>query len=214
MNRLFAVSLFNLMMLTSLALTAQTTVFKSSLDGEFASIDQSSDPSSSFSLSVSRNSTNGPNTPATATISYTASSIAADFTTFTVTQIVGTIPASAFTGASVQNLTLSLDVSQLDPTTSTNQTCTIDLNLLTITCGAGPTTGTIQLNFQANGAQSTRVLALGEEVTIGNFTTRIHQRSDNSTANVSGTILGTTVSSSNATVGINHNSSIEYDKNK
>lgn len=213
MNRLFAVSLFSLLMLTSLALTAQTTVFKSNLDGEFASIDQSSDPSSSFNLSVSRNLTNGPNTSATASITYTASSVASDFTTLTVTQIVGTIPATAFTGSSTQNLTLSLDVSQLDPTTSTNQTCTIDLNLLTITCGAGPT-GTIQLNFQANGAQRTRVLALGEEVTIGNFTTRIHQRSDNSTANVSGTVFGTTVSSSNAIVGINHNSSLEYVKNQ
>jgi hypothetical protein len=168
MNRLFAVSLFSLMMLTSLALTAQTTVFKSNLDGEFASIDQSSDPSSSFNLSVSRNLTNGPNTSATASITYTASSVASDFTTLTVTQIVGTIPATAFTGSSTQNLTLSLDVSQLDPTTSTNQTCTIDLNLLTITCGAGPT-GTIQLNFQANGAQRTRVLALGEEITIREF---------------------------------------------
>ncbi|HKR97733.1 MAG TPA: hypothetical protein VJW55_20310, partial [Candidatus Angelobacter sp.] len=70
------------------------------------------------------------------------------------------------------------------------------------------------LNFQANGAQRTRVLALGEEITIGNFTTRIHQRSDNSTANVSGTLFGTTVSSSNAIVGINHNSSLEYVKNQ
>ena len=213
MNRLFAATLLSLMLLTSLALTAQTTVFKSSLDGEFASIDQSSDPNSSFSLSVSRNSTNGPNTSATATISYTASSIAADFSTFTVTQIVGTMPASAFTGANTQNLTLSLDVSQLDPTTSTNQTCTIDLNLLTVTCGAGPT-GTIQLTFTQNGAVRTRVLALGEEITVGNFTTRIHQRSDNSTANVSGTIFGVTVTSSNATVGVNHNSSIEYDRNQ
>lgn len=60
MNRLFAVSLFTLMMLTSLALTAQTTVFKSNLDGEFASVDQSGDPSSSFNLSVSRNLTKRP----------------------------------------------------------------------------------------------------------------------------------------------------------
>ncbi|HKD82762.1 MAG TPA: hypothetical protein VKH81_23930 [Candidatus Angelobacter sp.] len=213
MNRLFAVTLLSLMMLASLALTAQTTVFKFNQDGEFASIDQSSDPSSSFSLSVSRNSSNGPNTAATASISFTASSLSADFSTFTFTQIVGTIPAAAFTGVNTQNLTLSLDVSQLDPTTSLSQTCTVDLNLLTVTCGAGPT-GTIQLNFQENGAQRTRVLALGEEITVGNFTTRIHQRSDNSTANVSGTIFGTAVSASNATVGVNHNSSLEYVRNQ
>ena len=125
---------------------------------------------------------------------------------------MGQIPSTAFTGENTQNLTLNLDVSQLDPATSVSQTCTVDLNSLTVTCGAAPT-GTMQLNFRENGAQRTRVLALGEEITVGSFTTRVHQRSDNSTATVSGTLFGTTVSGSGATVGINHNSSLEFIRN-
>jgi hypothetical protein len=157
---------------------------------------------------VSRNFSTGAGT--TASISYLSFNFSPDFSSLTFTQIVGTIPGSAFTGQNTQNLTLSLDTSQLDPATSTNQT--LDIITFIVTCGQGPT-GTIQLNFRENGAQRTRVLALGEEVTVGPFTTRTHQRSDNSSANFSGTIFGTAVSGSNATVGINHNSSMEFIRN-
>ncbi|HEU4413570.1 MAG TPA: hypothetical protein VFT65_02220 [Candidatus Angelobacter sp.] len=210
MKRLIAATILTLLVLTPLAVSAQTTMFKFNQDGEFASISQSTDPNSNFTLNVSRNFSTGAGT--SASISYLAFAFAPDFSTVTVTQIVGTIPSTAFTGVNTQNLTLSLDVSQLDPTTSFSQTCTIDLNTLSVTCGAGPT-GTMQLSFTENGAQRTRVLALGEEITVGAFTTRLHQRSDNSTANVSGTIFGTTVSGSGATVGVNHNSSLEFIRN-
>jgi hypothetical protein len=210
MKRLFVVTLLVLTMLAPLGLAAQTTVFKFNQDGEFASISQSTDPNSSFTLTVSRNSSTGVAT--TATLSYVSFTVAADFSTETFTQIIGNIPASDFTGQNTQNLSLNFNTSDLDPTTSLIQTCTVDLNSLTITCGT-PASGSIQLNFTQNGAQRTRVLALGEEITVGNFTTRIHQRSDNSTANASGTVFGTAVSSSNATVGINHNSSTEFIKN-
>jgi hypothetical protein len=108
-------------------------------------------------------------------------------------------------------LALSFDVSQLDPTTSFSQTCTVDLFSFTLTCGAIPP-GTIQLNFTENGAQRTRILALGQETTVGNFTTRLHQRSDNSSANVTGTVFGVTAAGA-ATVGINHSSSLEFIRN-
>ncbi|HEY7401984.1 MAG TPA: hypothetical protein VIB39_00550 [Candidatus Angelobacter sp.] len=210
MKHLFVVSLLVLTMIAPLALTAQTTVFKFSQDGEFASISQSTDPNSNFTLTVSRNSSNG--AAATATLSFVSFTLAADFNSETFTQIIGNIPASDFTGVNTQNLSLNFNTADLDPTTSLIQTCTVDLNSLTITCGT-PASGSIQLNFTQNGVSRTRVLALGEEITVGNFTTRIHQRSDNSTANVSGTVLGTSVSSGNATVGINHNSSTEFIKN-
>jgi hypothetical protein len=197
-------------MLAPLGLVAQTTVFKLNQDGEFASLSQSTDPNSSFTLNVSRNMSNGG--AATASISFVSFTLAADFSSETFTQIIGNIPASDFTGQNVQNLSLNFNTSDLDPTTSFIQTCTVDLNTLIITCGT-PASGSIQLNFTQNGIQRTRVLALGEEITIGNFTTRIHQRSDNSTANASGTVFGTTVSSSQATVGVNHNSSTEFIKN-
>lgn len=210
MKRLLVVTLLVLTMFVPVALSAQTTVFKFNQDGAFASVSQAPDPNSNFTLTVSLNSSTGAAT--TATLSYVSFTVAPDFSTETFTQIIGNIPASDFTGQNTQNLSLNFNTSDLDPTTSLSQTCTVDLNLLTVTCGAAPT-GTIQLNFRENGAQRTRVLALGEEITVGNFTTRIHQRSDNDTANVSGTIFGTAVSGGGATVGVNHNSSTEFIKN-
>jgi hypothetical protein len=208
MKRFLVITLLTLT--TPLVVSAQT-MFKFNQDGEFASLNQSSDFGSSISLSVSRNSSTGAAT--TASLSYVAFSFSSDTNTLTVVQVVGAIPASDFTGQNTQNLALNFSTSDLDPTTSFSQTCTIDLtNLGNSTCGEGPT-GTISLSFTQNGISRTRVLALGEEVTVGNFTTRIHQRSDNSSANVSGTIFGTSVSGGGATVGINHNSSLEFVRN-
>ena len=90
MKRLFVVTLLTLMLLAPLALTAQTTLFKFNQDGEFASLSQSPDPSSSFSLNVSRNFSTGAGT--SASISYLAFSFAADNSTLTITQIVGRFP--------------------------------------------------------------------------------------------------------------------------
>jgi hypothetical protein len=211
MKRWFLVSLLILIVIAPVALSAQTTMFKFNQDGEFASVSQSTDPGSSFSLSVSRNFSTGVAT--TASISYVSFSFDSTNNVFTVVQIVGQIPASDFSGQNVQALTLNFSTADLDPTTSFSQTCTIDLtNTANSSCGAGPT-GTISLSFTQNGITRTRVLALGEEVTVGNFTTRVHQRSDNSSANVSGTIFGTSVSGGGATVGINHNTSLEFIRN-
>jgi len=209
MKRLSLVILLALIVAAPVALNAQTTLFKFNQDGEFASISQS-DQNSSTGLTVSRNFSTG----ATRTVSLSYVSFSFDFVNnlFVVTQIVGAIPDGDFIGQSVQNLTLNFSTGDLDPTTSLSQTCIIDLtNLGNTTCGAGPT-GSISLTFTQNGATRTRVLALGEEVTVGNFTTRIHQRSDNASANVSGSIFGTAVSGG-ATVGVNHNSSLEFVRN-
>ena len=210
MKRLLVAPLLTLMVLAPLAISAQTTKFKFNQDGEFASFNQSTDPSSSVNFSVSRNASTGAGS--SASINYLSFNFSSDFTTLTFVQIIGTIPADSFTGQNTNNLNLNLDMSQLDPTTSVSQTCTLDVITFIVTCGAGPT-GSIQLNFSQNGATRTRILALGEEITVGPFTTRIHQRSDNSSANYSGTIFGTPVSGNNATVGINHNSSMEYIRN-
>lgn len=209
MKRTFVSTLLTLTMLAPLALSAQTTMFKFNQDGEFASLNQSTDPNNSFSLSVSRNFTT--TAGSSASMTFTGFSFAPDFSTVTVTQIVGAIPSTDFTGQNTQNLALSFDTSQLDPATSFSQTCTVDLFTFTLTCGPLPP-GTIQLNFTENGAQRTRILALGQETTIGNFTTRVHQRSDNSSANVTGTVFGVTAAGA-ATVGINHSSSLEFIRN-
>jgi hypothetical protein len=157
-------------------------------------------------LSVSRitNSTSG----TTASIAFQTFTVAPDFSSESFTQIFGEIPDSAFTGNTTQNLVVNLDVSTLDPTVSIAISCTVDFTTLTETCNP-LTSGLIQVQFQENGAQRTQVLNFDEVITIGNTTTRIHQKSDNSTANVSGTIFGMSVSGASATVGVNHNSTLE-----
>jgi hypothetical protein len=209
MKRVFLVSLFTLLIIAPLTLTAQTTTLKFSQDGEFASFSQSNPPFGNTSLSVSRNLTTG--STATASISFITSSFSSDFSTFTFTQIVGSIPAGDFTGQNTNNLNLNFNTADLDPS-GVNQSCSIDIISFIVTCGPGPS-GTISVSFTQNGVSRTRVLALGEEITVGNTTTRIHQRSDNASANYSGTIFGNAVSGSDGTVGINHNSSLEFIKN-
>lgn len=189
-----------------LSLAAQTTRIFVKQTAEFASFSQSPDAFNSLSISVSRNANSG--TPATATILFSQVSVAPDFSTETFTEISGTIPPTSFTGATVNDLVVSVDTSTLDPTTSFAVTCVVDLNALTEVCGP-PSNGVIQLEFQANNVQSTRIIDLNEVFTNGPVVTHVRQKSDNSTANVTGTILGVPVSSSTATVGVNHDSSLE-----
>lgn len=191
-------------------LSAQTTHFRFVQDAEFASLSQSTG-TSSFNLQVSRGLTTSAG--ATASLQYSAFSIAFDPVTGFPTSITfanefGPIPPSTFTGQNVQNLALNIDTSTLDPTLFFNQSTTIDLTTGAVTTGTGPT-GVINLQFTENDGQSTVIHALQQEVTNGPVTTRTHQRSDNSTANFQGSIFGSAFSGSNATVGVNHLSSVE-----
>jgi hypothetical protein len=190
-----------------LSLVAQSTRVFVKQAAEFASFSQTTpDGLNSTSLSVSRIANSG--TPATAQLLFTQLSVAADFSTETFTEVSGTIPATSFTGANTSNLVLNVDTSTLDPTTSVAVTCVVDLNALTEVCGP-PANGVIQLTFQANNVQNTRIIDLNEIFTNGPITTHIRQKSDNGTANMSGTIFGVAVSSTQATVGVNHESSLE-----
>ncbi len=204
MKRLLVITF---MVFLPVPMVAQTVVqqFQLKQNGEFASVTEPTGPGSSFSLTVSRNSDNG----GIASLNYFASSIAPDFNSVTFTQIVGAIPAADFTGQNTQNLTLNFSTGDLDPNNSFSQTCTFSFIDFTISCGPAAA-GTINLSFRQNGAQRTRVLALGEEITTGPITVRIHQRSDNSTANVTGSVFGTSVVGGNAQVGVNHSSTIEF----
>lgn len=175
-------------------------------EGAFASVSASTGPQSSFSVNVSRGSSS--TSPTSTFITFNSSQVASDNTTVTVTSIFGEIPNSAFTGNNTKNLVLDLDTSTLDPSVSSSETCTIDLNELTIVCNPGPL-GVIHLEFQENGVQATKILNHVEEDILGPVTTLIHNSSDNGSANVQGSLFGMPVSSSSASVGVNHNSSIE-----
>jgi hypothetical protein len=189
-------------------MTGQTTKFKFVQDGEFAQVSQST-ALSNFTLQVSRGFMSG--SGATASLQYNVFSIAADFSSITFINEFGPIPPSAFTGQNTQNLALSIDTSALDPSSFQTESCTLDLTSFILTCGPGPV-GVISLQFTENDAQSTRILASNVEVTNGPVTTRTHQKSDQSTATVQGSIYGTTVAPSvSAVVGVSHMSSIQID---
>jgi hypothetical protein len=215
MRRIFVITAtLCVLSLFPLETMGQTTQFRFVQDAEFGSFSQSTGPLSSFSLNVSRGLTTG--SGATASLQYTAFTITTDsmgnFTSIISTNEFGPIPPSAFTGQNTQNLALAIDTSTLDPSTFFSQTCTISLVDFTQTCGPGPA-GAINLQFQENDAQRTTIHALQQEVTNGPITTTTHQRSDNSTANVQGSVYGTAVNSGSATVGVNHLSSIEMTHN-
>ena len=197
------------MVFVPLALMAQNTHFKFNQEGAFGSISANPDPLTSFSLQVSRGTNNG----VTATsLTYFQDTFSADFNTLTIKEIFGTIPNSAFTGDNVQGLSLGLDTSTLDPTTSFSELCTLDLSTFTFTCGPLPT-GIISLTFKQNGANSTQILTCATEQVTGPVTIRTHQRGSTNSANVNGSILGVAVSSSTGTVGVNTQSQIEVIKN-
>jgi hypothetical protein len=201
MKRLLVITV---MVCLPVAMVAQVAHLKFTQNGEFVSISEPTGPSSNFTLNASRNTTNS---GTTANISYEAISFASDFSSLTIVQIIGSIPAADITGTSINNLALNFSTSDL-AAGSVDLSCTISFVTFIETCGAAPT-GTISLTFAETDANSTRVLVLGEEDTIGNLTTRIHQRSDNSSAKATGTIFGTAVVGGGATVGVNHSSTLE-----
>jgi hypothetical protein len=173
-------------------------------EGEFASVSTSSP--TNFSLNVSRGASS--TSPASTLINFTSFQLSDDNNTETFTSIFGEIPNSAFTGKNTKSLVLDLDTSTLDPSVSSSETCTVDLNELTVVCNPGPL-GVIHLEFHENGIQATKILNNVEEDVLGPVTTLIHSSSDNGTANVQGSLFGVPVSSSTATVGVNHSSSVE-----
>jgi hypothetical protein len=159
-------------------------------------------------LEVSRAFSTGNNT--STNMFFLSSSFNADLTAFTLIEIVGPIPNSAFSGDNTKNLAIDLDPSTLDPTVTTIESCTLDFTQpsLGFVCGPLPA-GTIHLSFQENDLQQSHLVQT-QTSTVGPVTINSHQRSDSGSANVQGTIFGTSVSSPNGNVGVNHLSSIEF----
>ena len=181
----------------------QTSRMKFTQDGAFANLSLFSSVNgfSATSLTVATG------TGGTDSLQYSAVSEPADFSSLTVTNIFGTIPGSAFTGQNTNTLALSIDTSTLPAGSLTSETCTIVFSPFSETCGAGPA-GLISLSWRENDAMSTTVNC-HTTTTVGPVTTRTNQHSDNSTANVTGTIFGTSVAGATAEVGVSHMGTIE-----
>lgn len=193
--------------LLPLALAAQTKHVKLTNDGAFAAL-STSDSLSNFQFQVSRAFSTG-NSTAT-NLFFFSSSFSPDLTVATVIEIVGPVPNSSFSGDNTKSLVFDLDPSTLDPTVTTIESCTLDFTQPdpAFVCGALPP-GTIHLSFQENDIQETRLVQT-QTSTFGPVTVISHQRSDGGSATVQGTVLGTSVSSSAGSSGVNHLSSIEF----
>jgi hypothetical protein len=203
MKRLFIIVLA--IALVPVALAAQTSHFKVSQSGAFASVSTNPDPLSALTLNVSR----GTNNHATNTnLTFSLVSVSADFSTITFTSIFGPIPDSAFTGETVNGLHLNLDTSTLDPNVTFSETCTLTLNPFDLECTTA-TTGVIQLDFVENDFISTQVLNSDVVTTFGPTTSRQHMKADTSTANASGSVFGIGISTTTAQVGTNKSSTLE-----
>jgi len=181
----------------------QTSRFKFTQDGAFANLSFVSSASGFTSITVAV----ATGTGSTDSLQVSSLTEAADFSSLTVTNVFGAIPGSAFTGQNTNTLALSIDTSTLPAGTLTSETCTIVFNPFSLTCGAGPA-GVISLNWRENDNVSTTVNQ-HTTTTVGPVTTRTNQHSDNSTANVTGTVFGTNVAGATAEVGVSHMSTIE-----
>lgn len=181
----------------------QSTKMKFTQDGAFANLNFTASNSGFTSITLEVSSGTG----TTDSLQISEVTESADFNTLTITNEFGTIPGTAFTGQNTQNLALSIDTSTLDPSTFTTESCTIVFSPISVTCGTG-TVGQISLSWRENDAVSTTTND-HTKTTVGTVTTITNQHSDNSTANVSGTIYGTDVSTASAQVGINHMSTIQ-----
>src|SRR5215470_6643600 len=129
MSRLFVVTA--LLLLPSV-MVAQVAHLKVKQDGSFVSISEPTGPNSNFTLNVAQNTTNS---GSAANIDYRAISFASDFSSLTITEIIGSIPAADLTGNSIQNLGVSFSTADL-AAGSINLSCTIVFNPFSETCGA------------------------------------------------------------------------------
>lgn len=200
MKRLFV---FTALLVFPALLVAQNPHFRFTTEGAFGNVSVSSG-GTFINLSVSRG-------PTGTALQISEVIEPADFSSITIVNEFGPIPDGSLTGQNTQTLALSVDTSTLDPSTFFSESCTISFVDFSVTCGAGPL-GAIQLNWKENDFQSLQTNDHHVQ-TSGPVTTRTFQKSDTSTADVTGTLYGSDVSGSFANVGINHNSTIEIIRN-
>jgi hypothetical protein len=145
---------------------------------------------------------------------YTLFQFGADGNSSTFTQVFAHIPNGSFTGQNTQRMILDVDTSQFDPNDSIISTCTANfLPVVTIVCSDTAPAGTIHLEFQENGLQRGRLLALEQETTLGPLTVRERANGDSSSANIKGSFLGFPVVEIDASVGRNRDTSWSITKN-
>lgn len=193
MTRNLSVALF-LAFALSLAASAQTAVLHSK--GAYAQTSSSS----LYLLVINGNSFTGP--PAIDYSTFTANPDGS----YTYGYGYGNIPRAAFVANNLQRVSLNLDTSQVAGFQA--MTCTVVYQpVYSQTCSPGPF-GVIQITWQQNGQSSTKTNS-NSNIVNGPFKTHIVRDETDSSANSSGTFLGTTVLDYGAEVGLDHGSEID-----
>jgi hypothetical protein len=120
---------------------------------------------------------------------------------------IGSIPNDDFLAAGTQHMSLNVDTSQVAGFRTTQ--CTFSFTpFFTSTCSQG-TLGVIQVKWVNNGITTSSVLSEDHRTIGGSVTIDSHVNANESSADVSGSFLGQSFSSSVfATVGINKDTTI------
>jgi hypothetical protein len=117
----------------------------------------------------------------------------------------GFIPNSAFIANNVEQMSLNVDTSQVSGFNAS--TCVVQFEpSYTYTCTAGPY-GVIQVNWQANGNSSSSTKS-NFQGTEGPYSIHTIDDSDYSSANATGTFLGTSVTDYGSEIGTSHGSQV------
>lgn len=123
----------------------------------------------------------------------------------------GFLPASDFSANNVTQMSLNVDTSQLSGFNAS--TCIVYfVPTYSFTCSAGPY-GVIQVNWQKNGSYSSTTKS-NQMGTDGPFSTHFLDDSQYSSANATGTFLGTSVVDYGSMICTSHGSTIMITKPK
>ncbi|HXB20227.1 MAG TPA: hypothetical protein VNV88_02540 [Candidatus Solibacter sp.] len=128
----------------------------------------------------------------------------------TSTSGFGVIPSSAFDAQTLQHVTLNVDTSQVAGFRAT--TCIFSVTF-TVTCTDGSPLGLIQIDWQPNGASSTKSVQ-HLSFTSGPFTRHLDFDQDESSADASGSYLGSSFTDpGRALVGKARDSTVSITRN-
>lgn len=121
----------------------------------------------------------------------------------------GVVPSSDFAGNNVQQMSLNVDTSQVSGFNAS--TCVVYfVPTYSYTCTPGPY-GVIQVNWQQNGNYSTSSTS-NFSGSNGPYSTHVIDDSQYTSANSSGTFLGTSVVDYGSSTGTSHGSTVTVSK--
>lgn len=192
----FVVSLLAAVSMMAQSPAAQVQTIHSS--GAFANLSAFANGSDLF-LNVNRSDNNGQRTTF---LNFDIFSFSNN--SFSDTFGFGQIPNDSLVGDSTKRVSLNVDTRQLSSFQTV--TCTFDFTTFTESCQPGPF-GVIQLDFQQDGAFSTRTIS-DNDTKFFQFEFRNQQNSDSASASANGSVVGIPITNGFGNIGTNRDTTI------